>query len=135
MTEFSDLKGHTLVSIGIKDEVIIYTTETDVFIQKHCQDCSETVYIESVVGDVSDLIGHPLLVAEEVTSSEERPAHVDTVAEEVALRIAGEGAITPDESYTWSFYKLDTIKGGITIRWLGESNGYYSESVDIERIS
>lgn len=25
-------------------------------------------------------------------------------------------------------------KGYITVRWLGESNGYYSEEVDFERV-
>jgi len=72
-------------------------------------------------GDLEDLIGSEILLAEEVTNENENP----------------EGVEVPkyQESFTWTFYKLSTIKGSVTIRWYGESNGYYSESVTFESVS
>lgn len=40
-----------------------------------------------------------------------------------------------DESYTWTFYRINTTKGELFMRWLGESNGYYSESVDLIHVN
>lgn len=70
-----------------------------------------------VVGDLKDLIGNPILLAEKVVSSD-TPEDLDN---------------EPSDSYTWTFYKLSTIIGSVTIRWLGESNGYYSESVNFDK--
>ena len=111
MSNFSELRGKVLKSITVnknKDEMCFVTVDGDTYKMNHQQDCCESVNIEDICGDLEDLIGSEILVAEEVTES-------------------------GDSDYgtcTWTFYKLDTVKGGVTIRWYGESNGYYSESVD-----
>lgn len=78
----------------------------------HHQDCCEQVEIEDLNGDLADLLYTPLLVAEERTN--------ESGSEETGC------------SQTWTFYTLRTVKGSIDIRWLGESNGYYSESVNLD---
>jgi hypothetical protein len=113
---FSDLVGLTLREVENKgDEVCFVSTGGRHFRLFHNQDCCEDVRVEDVTGNLEDLVGTPILKAEE------------------SSRVA-----TPEEtsdSGTWTFYLLATIKGYVTIRWLGESNGYYSESVDFEEVS
>jgi len=117
---FSDLVGHTLSRIevsGDEQEILIATTEGRLYKLWHRQDCCEGVEVQDVAGDLSDIVGSPLLLAEKVESERGDPA-----------------PDYPADSWTWTFYKLATIKGSVTIRWLGESNGYYSESVDFDEI-
>lgn len=122
--KFEELLGKVLVSITVSDDkerVEFETADGDRFMMYHSQDCCEHVSIEDISGDLNDLIGNPLLVAEESTS-EEDPEGVNI--EDSAWR----------DSFTWTFYKLATIKGSVDIRWYGESNGFYSEGVDFEKI-
>lgn len=115
MAELKDLLGKTMTSVENKgDELVFTTTEGKSFKLYHSQNCCESVSIESVVGDLADLVGEPLLVAEE--SCGETPADYKFEYE--------------PESYTWTFYKFATRKGYVDVRWLGESNGYYGEGVD-----
>jgi len=110
---FEDLQGLILSKVVVDDEVEeirFYLTDTHYAALHHNQDCCEHVYIESIVGDLNDLIETPLLLVEESIST---PAEEDSY-----------------ESATWTFYRFRTIKGSVDIRWVGESNGYYSESVD-----
>ena len=119
---FETLLGETLASVdgceNGSNEVTFKTQSGRTFKMFHDQDCCEQVSIEDVCGDVVDLIGTPLLQAEESTSTENP-----------------EG-VTPEyqDSFLWTFYRLATIKGSVVIRWYGESNGYYSESVDFKEI-
>ncbi len=116
------LIGKTIVEIqgsAGDDTMRFVCAGGDKFLMYHSQDCCESVAIEDIVGDLKDLIGLPILRAEEATSGE-RPADI------------AEPDYTP-ESETWTFYKLATIKGWVDIRWHGTSNGYYSESVHFEQ--
>ena len=95
-------------------DLLFETAQGERFMFSHQQDCCERVDINDIVGDLQDLVGEPLLLAEEVQG--ETP--VDFNEREY-------------ESVTWTFYKFATRKGYVDVRWLGESNGYYSERVDL----
>ena len=107
-------KTFTTVENRNNDELVFKTADGETFEFYHIQDCCENVYIEDICGDLNDLVGCELVQAEEVSCA-------DFPAPENA------------DSYTWTFYKFATIKGSVTVRWLGTSNGFYSERVDLSR--
>ena len=128
--KISDLIGKTLVSIErSEDELIFICDNGEKYRLFHWQDCCEFVTIEDICGDLDDLIGAPILKAEEVSNK----PFVD--AFESKFDDSGkdkDGKYEP-ASFTYTFYKFATIKGYVDVRWYGESNGYYSESVDFEK--
>lgn len=120
--DFVDLKGKTLKEVYQDDyrELYFVTVDGDTFKMYHEQDCCESVYIESIVGDLEDLVGWPILLAEHATGD-----NSDVVVDEDEWS---------SDSSSWAFYKIATIKGYVDIRWVGSSNGYYSESVDFVKV-
>lgn len=100
-----------------KDKLFL-RNESESYVFFHQQDCCECVSIEDICGDLSDLAGVPLLVAEEC-SKEDNNAH------------------DPDYNIhygSWTFYRFSTIKGSATIRWYGTSNGCYAVDVDLVKV-
>jgi len=131
--EISELVGKTVVSIDKKEDELLFICSTgEKYRMCHLQDCCESVTIDDICGDLNDLIGTPILKAEEVSNE----SFINDFESSFKIQKEGdwckkneEGNRKPD-SYTFTFYKFATIKGYVDIRWFGESNGYYSESVD-----
>lgn len=110
------LVGMTIRKVDKTDAEIVFSCHgRRRFKMYHSQDCCESVWIEDICGDLNDLCHSPVITATEQSNR-------DNPREEY------------EESCTWTFYKIDTVKGGVTIRWYGTSNGYYSEGVDFEEI-
>lgn len=113
--KFEDLVGKTLIEVSVsddKEQVIFKDADGKSYRMYHNEDCCESVYVEDVAGDLSDLLNTPILAAVECSQSSEH-----------------------NESSTWTFYNLATKNGYVTIRWYGNSNGYYSEHVDFVEIT
>lgn len=110
------LEGEVLIEVtGLEsgsELAVLRAASGRVFEMRHRQDCCEHVRLEEIHGDLSDLIGAVVLSAEESTNTDNPPPE------------------NPD-SWTWTFYRIQTDRGPVVLRWLGESNGYYGEGVDI----
>jgi hypothetical protein len=112
--DFVKLQGKTITNIEIskwKTSMTISCSDGYVYEIYHDQDCCEDVHLEDICGDLEDIIGTPILLAIESTSDKDP---------------------LPDaECFMWTFYTLRTIKGTVTLRWWGSSNGCYSVDVEV----
>jgi hypothetical protein len=120
--DISALNGRHVVHIeGLEEgsERVVFTcSDGTEWTMCHKPDCCECVQVEDVVGDVDDLHDARVIDARCETNSDSHPE--------------GWNPHFVDESFTWTFYIIQTDKGAVTIRWLGSSNGCYSEGVDFD---
>lgn len=112
----SELVGKTLTAAVVGTDRVDFSAETgESYALYHSQDCCETVTLDEVDGDPADLVGEPILVAEERTSDAPKKDQWD-------------------ESFTWTYYYIATRKGAVHLKFYGTSNGYYSEGVDFAKL-
>ena len=95
-------------------EELHFKNKTEHYYFFHEQDCCEKVFIYDICGNIFDLQGSEIIEAEEA----------------IGKNIYDNNLV----SVTWTFYKFRTQNGCVVVRWLGESNGYYSEHVDFKKI-
>ncbi len=106
---FCELKGKTIASVQHNDdEVVFTTTEDERYHLWHSQDCCESVQLDRISGDLSGIIGKPIVFADE------QPGH---------------GEPAGYESVTFSDFVVETETHSVTFHFIGSSNGYYNESV------
>lgn len=113
---FAKLIGKTFASVDVvgRNEILRFTTVGGFVLEMRYEpDCCADCRVEEISGELSDLVGSPIVFAEEVSNQSD----------------------VEHGSNTWTFYKIGTTKGTVTIRWFGESNGYYSESPGVYAVS
>ena len=112
--ELPALIGQTLVSVkrdqdlGVGDNIEFTTESGRRYVLCHFQDCCEQVDLEDIAGDLQDLVGSPILMAESSSND--------------------------DDHTEWTFYKFATVKGYVTIRWCGDMVSYYSIEVSFSEL-
>lgn len=120
--EFTDLKikGMKFKNVYLdKDsgrfdnEAIVFDNgANELYVLTHIQECCENVWIESITGELEDLIDSPLIMAE-VASQTKRDE--DGFADQI-----------------FYFYKFATAKGYVTIRFVADDTPYYSTEVELK---
>ena len=110
--DMKDMVGKKITGIYYDEENFQILTDDCVYAFYHQQDCCESVLLTQVDGISDKIIGSRIVIAEVVTDEKD----------------------TEHSHITWSFYKIGTNKGMIDFRWQGESDGGYSEIVDLVKI-
>jgi hypothetical protein len=116
--DFFTLKGQTIRKI-----IALNTGSVKIFTDKykyhlyHEQDCCEYVRLVKIIGDIDNILNEEIIFAEEDGGANDPDWHTD---------------YNYDDSHTWTKYVLKTKNNSLEFWFLGESNGYYGESISIK---
>lgn len=118
--KMNDLLGETPIEVKRDEyddnESVYFKMESGrEFMLVHRQSCCESVHIESIDADTNLLLDFPIVTAYESYQSMDESNHADRFY----------------ESGTWSFYHIGNRLNTLVIRFVGFSNGYYSETAQL----
>ena len=107
-SDFDKLVGETIVSCETDDNrsVVVLNAESGKSFCMFNGEVGTTLELVDAEDDLNSLIGKKILFCEQTTSSDE-------------------------DDRTWSFVKIRGFDVDVTLRFVGDSNGYYSEAVEI----
>ncbi len=114
---FFELKGQKITEVrteNSQDEILAIKTESGGCFICHFQECCEDVRLVRIIGDVSNLIGNTITLAEEDSPSD--PSWYT------------EGY---DTSRRWTSFYVEAGGARVEFWILGESNGYYGTEVEV----
>ena len=116
--DFFTLKGQIVRKIQALNEYsLCILTDKYRYDLYHEQDCCEYVRLVKIIGDIDNILNEEIIFAEEDGGANDPDWHTD---------------YNYDDSHTWTKYVLKTKNNSLEFWFLGESNGYYSESISIK---
>ena len=116
--DFFTLKGQIVRKIiALNGDSLKIVTDKYKYYLYHHQDCCEYVRLVDVIGDVDNILNKEIIFAEEDGGANEPDWY---------------GNNYYDSSHTWTKFVLGTKNANVEFWFLGESNGYYGESISIK---
>ena len=116
--DFFTLKGQTIRKIiALSTGSLKIITDKYKYHLYHEQDCCENVRLVDVIGDVDNILNEEITFAEEDSGAKDPEWHT---------------SYDYDCHHTWTKFVLGTKNANVEFWFLGESNGYYSESISIQ---
>jgi hypothetical protein len=116
--KISDIIGKTVVNVvQTEDKILMIFSDGDVGKFYHESEYGESVHINDVSGDWSDLIGNPLLEADEQINDR--------------VKVIDPGGYNDGGIGIQTFYTFRGIGGSVNVKWYGETSGRYPVLVDV----
>ena len=116
--DFFTLKGQSARRIiALDGDSLKIVTDKYKYNLYHEQDCCEYVRLVKIIGDIDNILNEEIIFAEEDSGANDPAWHTD---------------YDYDDHHTWTKFVLGTKNANVEFWFLGESNGYYSEHIDIK---